>query len=190
MVIIKELGNLIKEVHSLPTKGLEEINCHWQQFIKTQVKQCVQQHKSTGLPQYLLEQIPAYLEPIEEFLEQITKSVILTGEYTPMNFLVKQTSGTWHIEALIDFSDSMLGAPEYDLLGPGVFLIQGDKDLLQAFLTSYSYSSEMPSKDLSSRLNALLLLHKYSNLNIQVRIPDWQKKVQNLEALEYLLWDI
>lgn len=84
----------------------------------------------------------------------------------------------------------MLGAPEYDLLGPGVFLIQGDKDLLRAFLTSYGYSSEMLSKNLSSKLNALLLLHKYSNLNIQVRIPNWQEKVQNLEELEHLLWEM
>lgn len=94
LVIIKELGNLIKEVHSLPTEGLEEIDCHWEQFIKAQVKQCLQQHKSTGLLQALLEQLPAYLAPLEQSLKRISKLVILTGEYTPMNFLVKQKSGT------------------------------------------------------------------------------------------------
>lgn len=59
--------------------------------------------------------------------------------YTPMNFLVKQVHGIWHINGLIDFGDAMLGLPEYDLLGPGAFLIQGDKQLLCAFLTAYGY---------------------------------------------------
>lgn len=37
-------------------------------------------------------------------------------------------------------------------------------------------------------LLALMLLHKYSNLNVQVRIKDWKSKVQNLKDLENLVW--
>jgi hygromycin-B 7''-O-kinase len=121
-------------------------------------------------------------------LIKIKKPVLLTGEYTPMNFLVKQTHGVWHIEGLIDFGDSMLCLPEYDLLGPGAFLIQGDKSLLREFLTSYGYASTTLTPALSHQLMALMLVHKYSNLNIQVRIKDWKSKVQNLKDLENLVW--
>ncbi|MDP3532225.1 MAG: aminoglycoside 3'-phosphotransferase/choline kinase family protein [Alphaproteobacteria bacterium] len=188
MIIMRELGSLIREVHSLPISGLEEIDCHWKHFIQQQINSCVEQHRSAGLSNALLEEIPSYLDSTKDSLIKIEKPVLLTGEYTPMNFLVKQTDGVWHIDALIDFGDSMLGLPEYDLLGPGAFLIQGDKLLLREFLNSYGYTSNELTPALSHQLMALMLLHKYSNLKIQVRIEDWKSKVHNLKDLESLVW--
>lgn len=188
IVILRELGELIREVHALPTDGLESIDCHWPQFLEKQIANCVEQHRTKGLPEALLQQLPAYLDSIKEALPKIKKSVILTGEYTPMNFLVTQANGIWHISGLIDFGDAMLGLPEYDLLGPGAFLIQGDKQLLREFLTSYGYLPNEMTGMLSQQLMALMLLHQYSNLNIQVRIPNWKDKVSNLKELEYLVW--
>lgn len=188
MIIMRELGSLIREVHSLPISGLEEIDCHWECFIQQQIDRCTEQHRSVGLSNELLLEIPSYLDATKDSLIKIEKPVLLTGEYTPMNFLVKQTQGVWHIDALIDFGDSMLGLPEYDLLGPGAFLIQGDKSLLKEFLTSYVYSSNALTPDLSHQLMALMLLHKYSNLKVQVRIEDWTSKVHNLKDLESLVW--
>jgi len=189
LIIIRQLGALIKQVHALPTNGLEAIDCHWEEFISQQIENCLEHHKSKGLDLALLEQIPSYLEPIKDSLKQIKAPVLLTGEYTPMNFLVKQVDGIWHIEGLIDFGDATLGRAEYDLLGPVAFLVQGDKTLLKALLTSYGYSLEMLTQNLSHRLTALILLHKYSNLNIQIRIPDWKTKVKSLKNLESLLWE-
>lgn len=188
MIIMRELGSLIREVHSLPIAGLEEIDSHWEHFIQEQMNRCVEQHQSNGLSNMLLEEMPSYLNSIKDSLVKIEKTVLLTGEYTPMNFLVKQKDDAWHIDALIDFGDSMLGLPEYDLLGPGAFLIQGDKSLLREFLTFYGYSSNALTPDLSHQLMALMLLHKYSNLNAQVRIEDWTHKVQHLKDLENLVW--
>ncbi len=189
-IIIGELGALIREVHALPTKGLEAIDCHWKSFIKNQITECVSQHKTTKLSDALLQQIPKYLEFAEERLPQIQKPVILTGEYTPMNFLVSHISGVWHIAGLIDFGDSMLGLPEYDLLGPGAFLIQGDKNLLREFLMAYGYSPEALTKTLSNQLTLLMLLHRYSNLNIQIRIDNWMSKVSSINELENLVWGL
>lgn len=187
-IIIRELGTLIREVHALPTQGLDAIDCHWEQFIHKQIAECVSQHTATKLSKVLLKQIPKYLESAEERLPKIKNPVILTGEYTPMNFLVKQTSGVWHIAGLIDFGDSMLGLPEYDLLGPGAFLIQGDKILLREFLIAYGYSQEKLTPTLSNQLTLLMLLHRYSNLNTQIRIDNWMNKVTSIKELEDLVW--
>jgi len=188
IIILQELGALIREVHALPTSGLEDIDCHWKHFIHKQITDCREHHRSVGLPNTLVEKIPSYLAATKDSLVKMEKPVLLTGEYTPMNFLVKQTHGVWHIEGLIDFGDSMLGLPEYDLLGPGAFLIQGDKSLLREFLMSYGYAANALTPALSHQLMALMLLHKYSNLNVQVRIKDWKSKVQNLKDLEDLVW--
>ena len=183
VVILRELGQLIREVHALPTDGLEAIDCHWLQFLEKQMTNCLEQHQTNGLSATLLQQLPAYLDSIKETLPKIKKPVILTGEYTPMNFLVQQIDDIWHISGLIDFGDAMLGLPEYDLLGPGAFLIQGDKQLLREFLTAYGYLPHEMTDILSRQLMALMLLHQYSNLNIQVRIPYWKDKVKDLENL-------
>jgi len=188
MIIMHELGLLIREVHSLPTQGLEEIDCFWEQFIDRQIKKCVAHHQTMQLSESLLQQIPRYVEAAESSVRSIKNPVILTGEYTPMNFLVKQVSGVWHIDGLIDFGDAMLGLPEYDLLGPGAFLIQGDKPLLREFLTAYGYLPDSMTSLLSHQLTALMLLHQYSNLNIQIRIKDWEHKVENIQDLENLVW--
>src|SRR3546814_4940182 len=52
------------------------------------------------------------------------------------------------------------------------------------------WSSDVCSSDLhelttrlSHQLTALMLLHQYSNLNIQVRIPNWQETVSSLEEI-------
>jgi len=188
VIILRELGQLIREVHALPTNGLEDIDCHWPQFLEKQIANCVEQHQTKGLSATLLQQLPAYIDSIKETLPKIKKPVILTGEYTPMNFLVQQIDDFWHISGLIDFGDAMLGLPEYDLLGPGAFLIQGDKQLLREFLTAYGYLPHEMTNILSHQLMALLLLHQHSNLNIQVRIPNWKDKVYSLKDLEHLVW--
>lgn len=190
MIIIHELGALIREVHSLPVQGLEAIDCHWEQFINKQIQQCVARHEATHLSEALLQQIPEYLDSVKELLPKIKNPVILTGEYTPMNFLVTQKAGIWHINGLIDFGDSMLGLPEYDLLGPGAFLIQGNKELLREFLISYGYSPAEMTKTLSCQLTALMLLHRYSNLNVQIRIENWKNKVNSINDIENLVWGL
>lgn len=190
LIIIRELGELIQSMHGLPTGGLESIDCHWDQFINYQIRHCVEHHRTVKLPESLLGQIPKYLKSVDSSLPRIKRSVLLTGEYTPMNFLVKDIGGVWHIDGLIDFGDCMLGLPEYDLLGPGTFLIQGNKELLKEFLISYGYSLDELTSKLSQQLTALMLLHKFSNLSIQIRIKNWERKVQNMQDLENLVWGL
>lgn len=184
--ILQELGALIAQVHGLSTEGFGGLEDNWNKFLQEQIEHCQTQHQC--LSTSLLNQMPNYIGAIKDSLLLKGNPVLLTGEYTPMNILVKQEKEKWHIHGLIDFGDAMLGLPQYDLLGPGAFLIQGDKELLRAFLMAYGYSSDTLTEALSHQLTALMLLHRYSNLDIQVRIADWKTKVQNLKDLENLVW--
>lgn len=188
LILIRELGELIREVHSIPIIGLKLIKDNWLSFIKNQIKHCVEHHKAKNLPNFLLEQIPSYIAATTKSLLKSQKPVLLTGEYTPMNLLVTDVKGIWHIASLIDFGDAMLGAYQYDFLGPGAFLIQGNKELLKAFFIAYGYLPEQLNYELSHQLTALMLLHKYSNLDIQIRIDHWKNKISSLKELEHLVW--
>ena len=85
----------------------------------------------------------------------------------------------------------MLGLEDYDILGPICFLVQGDKILLKEFLQSYGFPLDTFSteelKFLKRKLMALILLHRYSNLDIIIRIEGWKNKVKTLEDLENLV---
>ena len=185
LVLIRELGALIREVHALPIEGMD---CHWPEFIDTQLRHCKEHHQKKGLPANLLQELPAWLHPVEKSLRVLKNPVLLTGEYTPMNLLVQQVEGIWHLSGLLDFGDAMTGLPEYDLLGPAAFLIQGNKALLREFLLAYGYEPKEMTGAFSHRMTALMLLHQYSNLDVQIRIPGWKDEVRNLGDLENLVW--
>lgn len=52
----------------------------------------------------------------------------------------------------------------------------------------YGYLPHELTNRLSHQLTALMMLHQYSNLNIQVRIPNWKEKVASFKELENLVW--
>ena len=186
--LIRQLGKLIREMHSISVQGLEILDSHWDIFLENQIVNCTERHQSLNLPINFTKEIPSYLAAVDYLLPRGISPVLLTGEYTPMNLIVKENDGFWNLHGLIDFGDSMLGAPDYDFLGPGAFLIQGNKQLARELLISYGYSTEDLNSNLSRKLTALTLLHKYSNLNVQIRIINWQEQAKTLSQLENLIW--
>ena len=60
--------------------------------------------------------------------------------------------------------------------------------MLREFLAAYGYSADQMNQNLSHQLTALMLLHKYSHLKVQIRINEWEHKVKNIQDLERLVW--
>ena len=188
--LIREIGQLIKQVHSLPTEGLQAIDFHWPQFLENQYLHCLKRHQKNGLKETLLKQLPDYLRTSPPIPRDAFKPVLLTGEYTPFNLLVRPEDDHWTLCGMIDFGDCMLGLPEYDLLGPGAFLIEGNAGLLREFLLSYGYQENDLTPKLGRKLTLLMLLHRFSNLKNQLRIPNWENRVKSFEDLEELVWPV
>ena len=187
--MLHQTGQIMAEVHRLPVGGLADLEPRWQDFIRRQCEEYPARHRRYGMPDWLLRDLDPYVSSALPLLPPDPEAVILTGEYTPFNLLADQTeNGSWHISGMIDFGDAMTGFREYDLLGPCTFLCAGNPDLLRALLRGYGYKQNDPA--LGRRLMLLLILHRYSNLNAQVRIPGWQEQVTSLEALERLIFPV
>ena len=75
---------------------------------------------------------------------------------------------------MFDFGDLMMGAPLYDLLGPLTFLSAGDGELQREFLLSYGLQPDDLNDRLRETFLTLLLLHRFSNLQGQIRMQGWQ----------------
>jgi hygromycin-B 7''-O-kinase len=174
--VLKQLGALAAQVHSLPTAGLTASAPDWDLFIQGQRERCLQRQQRTGLPPQLLAQVQTFIAGALPS----GPAVILTGEYTPMNLL----HGAAGIVGMFDFGDGLLGPREYDWLGPLCFLAAGDAQRCEAFFSGYGHT---PSHSERLGLMRLLLLHRYSHLSAQIAHPGWPR-AESFEALVALIW--
>jgi hypothetical protein len=96
----------------------------------------------------------------------------------------------WQVTGLIDFGDVWCGAADYDLLGPATFLAAGDPVRLGALLAARGYSPDEVVPALRVRLMALLLLHRHSDLDVQLRIPGWRERAHSLDELAAIVFPL
>ncbi len=188
VALLGQIGALIAEVHRVPVGALAALEPAWDAFLARQLAGCRARHERLGLPEPLRRELGSYLERAAAVLPRSSTHVLLTGEYTPENLLVTPRDGAWRLAGLLDFGDVMVGAPDYDLVGPGSFLAAGRPARLRALLLGYGYGAGQLTPALRQRLMALLLLHRYSDLDLQIRIDGWRDRVAGLDELEALLW--
>jgi hygromycin-B 7''-O-kinase len=174
--LLFQLGALVAQVHALPVAPMVALPPAWPDFLQQQRSRCHARQLRTGLPPHLLAQLDEFLQGE---LPQ-GPAVLLTGEYTPMNLLVQDDQ----LVGLFDFGDGLLGAREYDWLGPLCFLAAGQASRCEAFFSGYGVSVGAAQR---VALLRLLLLHRYSCLRAQIAWPGWQQAA-SFEALAALIW--
>jgi hygromycin-B 7''-O-kinase len=162
---LRTIGRVMAEVHALPVAPIAAHAPPWPLFLQGQIERCQHRQQRTGLPQHLLQQLPAFLQagPVPA-----GPSVILTGEYTPFNLM--QQDGA--LSGLFDFGDGLVGPLEYDWLGPLCFLAEGRAARVDALFEGYGRPFDRSRRQ---ELLRLLLLHRYSALPLQVKVPGWQQ---------------
>ncbi len=184
--LLSQIGNLMKSLHALPAKDLPLLDPPWDLFWQHQQEHVIERHRKQGFPAHLLADLPVYLEAELSLPVPLDSTVLLTGEYTPMNLMMTQKEGRWHLSAMFDFADTMVGPAFYDLLGPICFLVAGQRPRLDAFLAAYGLS-QWDDKQMSRLCLSYLLLHRYSNPRFQIKMADWQQ-AESLDALAGLVW--
>ncbi|MGC2087151.1 MAG: phosphotransferase, partial [Bradyrhizobium sp.] len=80
------------------------------------------------------------------------------------------------------------GFGDYDLLGPSAFMAAGRPGRVRSLLEGYGYARADLDERLKRRLLALMLLHRASDPNRHICIPDWPSKAANLWELQELIW--
>ena len=188
--VLAQLGEVIAEVQRLPMGDLSLLQPQWNEFIPKQIEGCRARHERLGVPQRYLDGLDDFIRGAATLIPVDAATVILTGEYNPENLLLEERSGHWRLKALIDFGDTMTGWGEYDLLGPSTFAAAGMPGRVRSLLGGFGYSTARADAGLRRRLMTLLLLHRFSNLAVQIRVEEWQQKAANLYELERLLWPI
>jgi len=190
--IMAHIGKDMAEVHAIDVGDLKHLEPQWNRFLGEQASACKVRHEKKGMPQWFVKGLDTWLKDSHELLNEPFQSVILTGEYTPFNLLVQPIDGHFRLSGMIDFGDTMIGSADYDLLGPSVFLGEGDPLLIRALFSAYGYdlSDAMTIDSLRRKLLTLQILHRYSDFKSQLRIADWENKVGSFDDLARLIWPL
>lgn len=140
------------------------------------------------MPSWVVEQADRFVAESIGSLPLSGKHAILTGEYTPENLLVVDGPRGPELSGMIDFGDAMVGPPIYDVLGPSTFLAAGDALAMESLFRAHGVLPWPLAPEHRRGLLALLLLHRYSNLDFQVWIPGWRDRVGSLDELAAVIW--
>jgi hygromycin-B 7''-O-kinase len=186
--ILGQIGETIAEVQRVPVGKLSGIEPRWDQFLPTQIEGCRARHQRLGLPQKFLNGFDELLADAVRLIPMDAPPVILTGEYIPENFLLRDEGAGWRLSGLIDFGDVFTGWREYDLLGPSAFMTAGLPGRVRSLFEGFGYSDADINPALKRRLMALMLLHRASDPVRHICIGGWQQKAADLTELQELLW--
>ena len=179
LALVRRIGQVAAELHALPVAPLQAVAPAWPAFLAGQRTRCAARQRRTGLPEQLLAQLETFLEgPVPA-----GPDVMLTGEFTPFNLLVDEADGAGLL-GMIDFGDGLVGPREYDWLGPMCFYAAGQPARLDAFFAGYGLPAPRERRE---ELLRLLLLHRYSCLPMQLKVPGWERSA-SFAALAGLAW--
>ncbi len=177
LLLVRQAGRAIAELHALPTDHLDALDTDWGAFLTTQRASAVARQASRGL-------VAPWLDQIEPFLERWApaddgRRVLLHTEVMREHLLVQEQQGAWWLSGLFDFEPAMLGAPGYELGSIGLFVACAEPGLLRAFLDGYGE----PIDASPCRILAWGLLHRYSNLRWYLSRLPASPGVMSLEGL-------
>ncbi|NAZ78276.1 phosphotransferase, partial [Kineococcus sp. T13] len=161
--VAAQAGALSRALHQVTPPAVEDWwPQDWAAFVREQRATAVERHHRRGLPQ-------PWLEQVDDFLDRTPLSpgprVLLHTEVMPANLLAAlDASGRWSLSGLCDFEPAMRGQHEYELVAIAVFMAGGDPTVLREALIGYGCDATHLDEDLSRRLLAWTLLHRFGDV--------------------------
>ena len=182
--IISQFGEIVRAFHALPIELFDAAPFKWHSLIEHQRDALLANHRGYGLGEEWVAQLLDYVNGCPLDLHDPLRLVPLHTELMQEHILVKKIGTQWTLSGLVDFEPSMVGHVEYEFCSVGLFLTRGNRNLFRLFLSSYGYRGADLTDQLSRRIMALMLLHRYSNLKRFFTLLPAGAEFTNLSQLE------
>ncbi len=157
------VGETLAALHAVSSPAVDQVvgPGDWDAFLRARREACVAHHRADGLDEAWLAQIPDFLDSVE--LPPSTP-VLLHTEVMRDHLRVVRDGDGWRLSGLFDFEPAMRGAREYEFASVGLFFSCGEPEILRRLLLAYGCRESDLGEELSRRLLAYALLHRYSSL--------------------------
>ncbi len=178
--LLEKLGVTTRKLHEIETPEDSILFVDTEAFITEQKKSAHERQRVHKLPSPWLEQINGFLDSVDLI---DVKSALLHTEIMRDHVLVSQQGNKWELSGIFDFAESMTLPVEYEFASVGLFVSQGNSQLLRSFLLAYGYEESELDIELSKRLLVYSLLHRYANLSWYLEIMPPKTGEESLENL-------
>ena len=106
----------------------------WAEFVRHRCAACQGHQARGGVHEFLVEQVPSFMEAYLPDPNAVTCSAILHTELTREAWYIERANGSWILSGLFDFGDVLIGDPGADCLWR-----EFDLSLLRSNLAAYGY---------------------------------------------------
>ena len=185
--IAARCGEFMAWLHATPIEGLKEIAVDWPAFVERQTQACVDQLGKAELDEGLVRSTLVFLDDLPPLYESGFQPVLLSADVTDEHILVSQRDGRWDLTGYIDFGDAMVGHPYYEFVAPGCCITYSSPRLRRAMLLGYGFAEDQLDEQLSERLMAFTLLHRFIDLPYLLTLFD-ARQIASLHDLRKALW--
>lgn len=190
--LVRTLGPLVRQLHTLPMRDTCALVPTWERFaagLRERHAACAANQRDwQALPEHLIDQIDAYLPPIEMLVDRRTAPLLLHSDLNEDHVLGVFAGGHWKLTGIIDFGDAMAGDWLYELIALHIGLWHCDKRLLRVFLETYGVGLER-HEHFALRALSYTLLHEFAVLRQVFEEFPAAATLDSLEELAARLWD-
>ena len=191
LAVAVDVGRLIAFLRTVPISGLESLGGDWSQFLAAQIAGLTTHHPPVPDLNWAPEQqIPAFFDSLDGFIDQPFQPVLLLADITREHVFVDRSDRKWRMVGYLDFGDAMLGHPDYEMVAPGLEIAGGDPELLRSLLTAAGYPENTLDQNLSRRLMAYTLVHRFVDLAAVLSLIPHASSAANLDELAHLVWPL
>jgi len=180
-------GEFMAWLHSAPTEGLEAIAVDWPAFVESQIRSCANGLRQSDLDNRLIDSTLHFLDDSPSLLNLDSEPVLLSADVTDEHILVSKRDGRWELTGYIDFGDAMLGHSYYEFVAPGCCITYSSPRLRRAMLLGYGFSENQLDEQLSERLMAYTLVHRFIDIPYLLTLFEAQP-ITSLHDLQKALW--
>lgn len=190
--LVRALGPLVRQLHRLPMQNTRVLVPTWERFVgrlrERHAACAANQHDWHALPEHLLDQIEAYLPPIEMLVDERSDPLLLHCDLNEDHLLGLFAGEHWTLTGIIDFGDATAGDWFYELVALHIGLWHCEKRLLRVFLESYG-AGPAQREQFVLRAMSYTLLHEFGVLRQVFDEFPAAASIESLEELATRLWD-
>jgi hygromycin-B 7''-O-kinase len=181
------IGAWLAALHAAPAPALWPPARSWEIYREQQLATCIDRQARWGVPPAIVAAMPGWLAAADLDREERPRA-LLHADVHDGNVLCQEVDGTWRMTGVIDFGDSLVGDPLFDLITPALLIGKCDPVCMRALLDGYGLGEEDRGPDLVRRLTAFAIIHRWNDLT---RVLRWAgRPIATLDELAAAMFPI
>ncbi len=160
--IARQMGAAAAAFHRIPVSPGSPLAWDWAGMLRERREQLPDHLRESGAPTALIEGLDAFLDSVGPLPTPGAAEVVLHGDMSAGNMVIREHEGHWTLCGILDFGDASTGQMTHEFLSPGVHTFRGEREVLRAFYEGYGLSLSQQTRELQNHLMARTILYYYS----------------------------